>query len=1250
MKGPNKSNKKGASKNGSAPSTAPIAIMSPPSQQSDVSSTKTAELKTKLARASDLETRLANLSISNTSSEEKAQRTRMALCETLSDVLLIDPTFAMRKDCTGRLWRGCFYGRIGELRGRIAREKNRLKRAASGKDGDGMEGEITSTISDLEKSLKVFLDEAVVLYEYLVDKYEGMLFPAGGSQPSQGSTGSKGNGKKGNHGKTALSAPLPATSDADETVASAAPISSGVVPNLHRLLIHLGDLHRYASSFPKSETSYSAASKLAPGKGNPYNQLAVVAQLKDVSGSPMTCVSLYWYARSLLAAHDPFETSRANLSRLFGTNRAWLDANPKDNVLPYEMGGGKKAALEHVRAVKSASSRRFLARFVDVHGDFFRGVAPTTCLTSNGKAQSLVRADAMADKLTGLADSLVSLLAGAAFGDALLVKMAAVNAFSVCSGGNEGSPTSPPDKEGIVKCSRTLARGFALLFASALAERVEGTLRKLGETAVAKREKARAIETGSGKRPQQRGSTPTVRLLAPLVLLCDFFLTLDRTELKLEGEEKTKEFQEGSEKSYWSNIVALANAIEAVDDVLFLKEQKGKHQQATETVALMKEYEDLRGYAPFQSFVNPHGSSGGDSDEDGRSFASVASPVKKKKRAKKDVNKGENNVEAYVSAEEAIRVLELASASSSQASQGSASSGKGGDAKSSSTKALELETRAKVSRFLAYLDRTISREEEGHETVGPAGWHLARDVSSGTYSYGLGEQAGGDDDDAAAMVVEEEEKKANSAGRELMQVDDKPSADSVLSTSQVDIPKSSQPKYPGQYKPTATDNDAKEQKQEEEGISDDDEEDDVVVYKPSESGSGQALLVPGNLLLAKTPERKVATPAVSRVAKGSSGGGVSLSDMLGVAPQAQESPPPAAVAPPPPAPAMILPLPQAQPQVKPHPQVAQKQLSPPPGLTPPPGLGFPSPAHGPSVLAAPQTMHAASPGRDLSPQDDPVSAKGSMDVAPAQPPGLGGMTSVLPPPLAAPSSSLAPLPPPGFPAGRSNVQPMMGNMASASNLTPTSAVGGSSLVSSSILPPHPPPPGAPQGIFASNINTANPFALSHTPLPGAPHSAISSGIEPGQCFKQQESLETMPSYALGGAAHELPLGSGLLRETAPSGGNREAEANEDILMHIVGGGNMTNNATYSSLGVGHPHSGTAGEDLLLGMPQLPADWNSNHADGRVPMQQPSKMGAQSSSFLASLRMDSSQQHQGGQGDQQRAHQPPVGSTRNPFFM
>ena len=238
--------------------------MPPPSSASK----KSPYFKNQLSRAAALESDL-----SEAKSEEKASRLRIQLCEVLSDVILSNPELSLRKDCFGRLWRSCFYARIGELRSRISREKRRKKSQAS--------------LDNLETTLKTFLKEGVTLYKYLVEQYEVKLLPS-------------------------------ESQDENEAL-----YADGVVAGLHRILIYLGDLYRYASSYPKAQECYEQAAKLAPSKGNPYNQMAVVAQLKQPD-QPLSCVALFYYARSLLATHDPFPTSKGNLERLLEQNREWL--------------------------------------------------------------------------------------------------------------------------------------------------------------------------------------------------------------------------------------------------------------------------------------------------------------------------------------------------------------------------------------------------------------------------------------------------------------------------------------------------------------------------------------------------------------------------------------------------------------------------------------------------------------------------------------------------------------------------------------------------------------------------------------------------------------------------------------------------------------------------------------------------------------------------------------------------------------
>ena len=506
-------------------------------------------IKSQMARATNLEAQLAAHV-----SEEEASRIRIQLCEVLSDVILTSPEHALRKDCFGRMWRNCFYARIGELRSRISRE--RRKNGAS--------------LKKLEAILKQFLKEAITLYKYLVEKYESKLLPS----PSQESE-----------------EPTPTTT------------TDGVVPGLHRILIHLGDLYRYSCSYSKAEDCYQRASKLAPSKGNPYNQLAVVAQLKDTS-APLSCVALYYYARSLLATHDPFESSKANLERLLESNREWLQSTSEQALLD-EHCKTYAQKVEKSRAIRSVQSRLFLARFVDLHYDFFRGMS---------FSERQTRDTELVDKMNTLISKLDALLKEWAFGDSLLVKMVVINAFSIHW-----------------TQSKTLARSFMLRFGASLAERLEHGLRKAMEK-----------------------NTPSVRLLMPLVLLCDYVSTWthedDSPDTALGSQ--ARDFCVDAKHRYWTRIASVASQLLPLRNSLSLDEMHSSDIR-------LRDYDNLCGFAPFDTFVNTS-----ESDQ------------------------------VYLSVDDAIRVLELAS--STQASDKSTSA---------------EENPIKLKRFFDIVDTMVEKKQ-----------------------------------------------------------------------------------------------------------------------------------------------------------------------------------------------------------------------------------------------------------------------------------------------------------------------------------------------------------------------------------------------------------------------------------------------------------------------------------------------------------------------------------------------------------
>jgi molecular chaperone GrpE (heat shock protein) len=261
--------KKPTAKSQTNESSPPNGSVMTPSQDTKASKT----IQTKLAKSRELERQLANIPVSSrtTEFEAKASQIRLELCENLSDILLCDPTFATQYDVAAKLWRGCFYDRIVELRGRISR-------ASRSKNTDKEEKK--KILMGLEKTLQQFLSEAIKLYVYLIGKYEGMMLPPSTQSQSQLSYQSQESrshhdrslnkrNKKSSNGALLLSPPSDGEDDSTHFV-----VPQGVIPTLYRILIHQGDLYRYDGDFTMAESSYSKASKLAPGKGNPYNQLA----------------------------------------------------------------------------------------------------------------------------------------------------------------------------------------------------------------------------------------------------------------------------------------------------------------------------------------------------------------------------------------------------------------------------------------------------------------------------------------------------------------------------------------------------------------------------------------------------------------------------------------------------------------------------------------------------------------------------------------------------------------------------------------------------------------------------------------------------------------------------------------------------------------------------------------------------------------------------------------------------------------
>jgi hypothetical protein len=411
---------------------------------------------------------------------DDSQSIRIRLCELYSDCLLRNPAVAYEHGILDRLWRYCFYPRIGDERKEIARCK---------KHKNSTPNAIASVVANFRR----FLQEAMDLYRYLINFYSSLIVT-----PVDHSEGS--------------SQCYDLTQDdLDEKGKEA------VVAILHRFEIYLGDLYRYSEKYQEAALHYERAAMFAPGYGNPYNQLAVLEQLKDSS-----CNALYWYARSIKASCKPFETSNANIERLFQSNEKWLIENLPNVVsaLP-----SKKNSTDSARARKSFASKHFAASFVDLHFHLHN-------LLGRNSEKHVDNSNVLTT-LDTFIKTLDEFLSNNWLSETLLCRMVAVNAFTVS------------------QVNTTLSKVLVFRFGNSLAKRVELILEKI-------------IESGSE-------GVSSIRGLSALLLNSSFLCDIE-----------THEDIHSHQKSFWTQLCRVANLVNLLSDRLQLKADEIKGKTAKE--------------------------------------------------------------------------------------------------------------------------------------------------------------------------------------------------------------------------------------------------------------------------------------------------------------------------------------------------------------------------------------------------------------------------------------------------------------------------------------------------------------------------------------------------------------------------------------------------------------------------------------------------------------------------------------------
>jgi Est1 DNA/RNA binding domain len=461
------------------------------------------------SKARDIEQRLAVALSSSSSkpndatSQKNINRYRMLLCELYADWILSDPLSAS-VHAVGPLWRSCFYGRIGPARTRLQKEQRALEKRKHENNTEALQ----ASIKQQTESLQVFLSEGITLYEYLCDKLQYELLQ---EQPN-------------NHNDP-----------------------SGRVPCLYRLYISLGDLYRYGSQYPPAIKSYHIAALLGPGQGHAYNQLAVMDQMQE---QPQTAVTVYWYARSLAAAHEPFATATANLIRLWEQNRAGLSRLPSSMI-----SGASSTNSSKSKASQAASSRHCLAQFVDVHYRLFQ-------LSQQQPQPSSDDVTAVLSPLSDCVDAFGALLLQhSAWGDHLLAKLVTMLAFSEyqCAAHSERHC-----------CAGILTYEMG----QALGERV-------GQILAAK---------------QQQSSPPSsIRVLGPLLLLTEYLLHRPAPPDPPDAvSSPVLERYRTARSAFWKRLVHLYNGIL----------ETGWATCSDDEPVEILEYQEWRGFAPFAPFVH----------------------------------------------------------------------------------------------------------------------------------------------------------------------------------------------------------------------------------------------------------------------------------------------------------------------------------------------------------------------------------------------------------------------------------------------------------------------------------------------------------------------------------------------------------------------------------------------------------------------------------------------------------------------
>lgn len=211
-----------------------------------------------------------SIEVADVLSEEFLQRQNLE--NLYKSVLLSDVQYALDNKVELELWNNVFKEHIDNFRLKIKEKK------------------MNNEKNDIQAKLSLFLDVSTGFYFQLLqefcDTYD-LDLPYHGKASQLGILSKS---KKGDGTKPKINACLYVCQDC---------------------LVHLGDLARYRNDLQQAQTFYTLASKVLPGNGQPYNQLAILSSAK---GNNLQAV--FYYYKSI-SVPNPFPAASSNLQKTF---------------------------------------------------------------------------------------------------------------------------------------------------------------------------------------------------------------------------------------------------------------------------------------------------------------------------------------------------------------------------------------------------------------------------------------------------------------------------------------------------------------------------------------------------------------------------------------------------------------------------------------------------------------------------------------------------------------------------------------------------------------------------------------------------------------------------------------------------------------------------------------------------------------------------------------------------------------------